>query len=67
MIKTSHKEIIANRVLNHIEFIKHHLAKRNQDDLYNDFLIVSQIAPKLPQEILLEMLHLLKPLNDFMN
>ena len=59
--------ILMNRVLNHVEFIKHHLSKRNEKSLYNDFLIVGQIVPKLPKETLLEMLQLLKPLNDYMN
>ena len=63
----SKQTFLVIRVQNHIGFIKHHLSKRNITELYNDFLIMDQIIPKLPKNTLLELLQVLKPLNDFMN
>ena len=65
--KMNEKIILMNRVINHIGFIKRHLANRKEFSLYNDFLIIGQIVPKLPKQTLLELLQILKPLNDYMN
>ena len=61
------KQIIKNKVLNQIQFIKRHLSKQADFNPYNDFLIISLIAPQLPDSILAELILPLRSLNEELN
>ena len=59
--------VMRNRITNEIECIKFRLAKRGDLSLYNDLVIIGHIVPKLPNEMVLEMLTILKQFNDYIN
>jgi hypothetical protein len=58
-------EIMKNRAINEVECIKYRLAKYIEIPLYNDFVIIKHIIPKLPNDITLEMLTILKQFHDY--
>lgn len=57
-------EIIKTRVLNQIQLIKYGLSHLTEFDTYNDLLIIGKIVPKLPEGVLIEILQILKNMND---
>ena len=59
--------MMINRVQNEIKMIKRNLSTGKDFELYNDFLIINQIVPKLPQITLVEMLLALRPIHDKLN
>lgn len=61
------KEKLLSRVQNQIQIIKRTLSRNQDFELYNDFLIISEIVPKLPEQTLVEILTALKPFNDKFN
>lgn len=61
------KEVITKRVLNQIQLVKHALSKTDDFFAYNDILIIGHIVPKLPEQVLTQLLHSLKNINDSLN
>ena len=57
-------EMIRTRVLNQIQLIKYALSNLTEFDTYNDLLIIGKIVPKLPEGVLIEVLQILKIMND---
>lgn len=62
--QSSQNRIVRSRVQNQIQLIKHSLSRISDFDLYNDILIISQIVPKLPEGVLVQVLQTLKTFND---
>ena len=54
------RQPLRNKVLNQIQLLKRQLAKQANFNSYNDFLILSLIAPKLSDSILNELIHPLR-------
>lgn len=40
--------VMKNRAMNEVECIKYRLAKKKEISIYNDFVIIGHILPKLP-------------------
>lgn len=57
--------VMKNRAMNEVECIKYRLAKKKEISIYNDFVIIGHIVPKLPHQSVLEMLTILKQFNDY--
>jgi hypothetical protein len=58
-------EIILSRVVNEIQIIKKVLTRNHASfHIYNDFLIIAEIVPKLPTNALAELLLQLRMMND---
>jgi|LakMenE01Jun11ns_1017448.scaffolds.fasta_scaffold8565297_1 hypothetical protein len=58
-------EIIMSRVVNEIQIIKKVLTRNHASfHIYNDFLIIAQIVPKLSTNALVELLLQLRMMND---
>jgi|JI7StandDraft_1071085.scaffolds.fasta_scaffold235744_1 hypothetical protein len=58
-------EIILSRAVNQIQIIKKGLSTNHANfHLYNDFLIIGEIVPKLPSNVLAELLLQLRMINE---
>jgi hypothetical protein len=57
-------EILVTRVTNQIQIIKKRLTHTSNIETYNDFIIIAEIVPKLPSDILVEILQQLKIIFD---
>lgn len=57
-------EIILGRVLSQIQILKKTLAKEADFGAYNDFMIIGEIAPRLPAGVLAQLLQRLRAMND---
>lgn len=57
-------QILRVRILNQIQLIKYGLSRINDFSTYNDLIIIAEIVPNLPEGVLIEVLQILKNMND---
>lgn len=62
--KIRQAEIILGRVLSQIQILKKTLADETNFETYNDFMIIGEIAPRLPAGVLAQLLQRLRAMND---
>ena len=63
-IKSGRNSIMEGRVMSQIQIMKKNLSKRSNFETYNDFMIIGQIVPRLPPQVLAELLQGLRAMND---